>query len=89
MGNGGTSECAGRLKKGDSVVGSRVFSSSDHHIVMSWQDNPDDGDQQSPRRDKDPQFDFQTFLDQMKSRGAEPVAKYLRSQVTLTRPSHR
>ncbi|KAF8141497.1 hypothetical protein EV363DRAFT_1391949 [Boletus edulis] len=28
---------------------------------------------------KDPQFDFQSFLDQMKSRGAEPVAKYLRS----------
>ncbi|KAG8221038.1 hypothetical protein J3R82DRAFT_2548 [Butyriboletus roseoflavus] len=27
--------------------------------------------------DKDPQFDFQTFLDQMKSRGAEPVANFL------------
>ncbi|KAL0953882.1 hypothetical protein HGRIS_005056 [Hohenbuehelia grisea] len=27
----------------------------------------------------DPPFDFQKFLDQMKSKGAEPVAKYLRS----------
>ena len=26
-----------------------------------------------------PQFDFQKFLDQMKKKGAEPVAKYLRS----------
>lgn len=32
------------------------------------------------------QFDFQSFLDQMKSRGAEPVAKYLRSQVPLFPP---
>ncbi|TFK48565.1 hypothetical protein OE88DRAFT_1634651 [Heliocybe sulcata] len=30
-------------------------------------------------RDKDPPFDFQKFLDQMKMKGAEPVAKYLRS----------
>jgi len=29
--------------------------------------------------DKDPPFDFQKFLDQMKSKGAEPVARYLRS----------
>ena len=35
----------------------------------------------TPRRDKDPQFDFQTFLDQMKSRSADPIAKYLRSHV--------
>ncbi|KAF9240615.1 hypothetical protein BU15DRAFT_45672 [Melanogaster broomeanus] len=34
---------------------------------------------ESPRKDKDPQFDFQNFLNQMKSKGAEPVAKYLRS----------
>ncbi|KAI0310092.1 hypothetical protein OF83DRAFT_1178920 [Amylostereum chailletii] len=27
----------------------------------------------------DPPFDFQKFLDQMKARGAEPIAKYLRS----------
>ncbi|KIJ65541.1 hypothetical protein HYDPIDRAFT_27542 [Hydnomerulius pinastri MD-312] len=32
-----------------------------------------------PRKDKESQFDFQKFLDQMKSKGAEPVAKYLRS----------
>lgn len=40
-------------------------------------------DSLTPRMDKDPQFDFQTFLDQMKSRSAEPVAKYLKSQVLL------
>lgn len=36
---------------------------------------------QSSRSDKpsDGQFDFQTFLDQMKSKSAEPVSKYLRS----------
>ncbi|KAF9224036.1 hypothetical protein BS17DRAFT_704291 [Gyrodon lividus] len=34
---------------------------------------------ESPRQDKDPQFDFQKFLNQMKSKGAEPIAKYLRS----------
>ncbi|EGN96863.1 hypothetical protein SERLA73DRAFT_170228 [Serpula lacrymans var. lacrymans S7.3] len=32
-----------------------------------------------PTRDKDPTFDFQKFLDQMKMKGAEPVGKYLRS----------
>ncbi|KAF7985181.1 hypothetical protein HWV62_7778 [Athelia sp. TMB] len=32
-----------------------------------------------PGREKDPQFDFQKFLDQMKMKQAEPVAKYLRS----------
>ena len=34
-------------------------------------------------KDKDPPFDFQHFLDQMKSKGAEPVARYLRSCVLL------
>ncbi|KAI0041704.1 hypothetical protein FA95DRAFT_1548395 [Auriscalpium vulgare] len=29
--------------------------------------------------DKDPPFDFQKFLDQMKTKSAEPVARYLRS----------
>lgn len=43
----------------------------------------------TPRRDRDPQFDFQSFLDQMKSRGADPVAKYLRSQVIRPRPECR
>jgi Rab5 GDP/GTP exchange factor len=39
---------------------------------------------ESPRpghRDKEPLFDFQKFLDQMKLKGAEPVAKFLRSYV--------
>ena len=35
----------------------------------------------APGRDKDPPFDFQKFLDQMKSKSAEPVARYLRSFV--------
>jgi Rab5 GDP/GTP exchange factor len=34
-------------------------------------------------RDKEPVFDFQKFLDQMKLKGADPVAKYLRSYVLL------
>lgn len=34
---------------------------------------------EAPRKEKEPSFDFQKFLDQMKSRSAEPVAKYLRS----------
>jgi hypothetical protein len=33
----------------------------------------------APGKDKDPPFDFQKFLDQMKTKGAEPVARYLRS----------
>jgi Rab5 GDP/GTP exchange factor len=39
--------------------------------------------------DKDhPPFDFQLFLEQIKSKGAEPVAKYLRSWVpTIIKPS--
>jgi hypothetical protein len=32
-----------------------------------------------PSKDDEKPFDFQLFLDQMKTRGAEPVAKYLRS----------
>jgi hypothetical protein len=32
-------------------------------------------------KDKDSQFDFQRFLDQMKTKSAEPVARYLRSCV--------
>lgn len=42
--------------------------------------SPDNGSgDETPRKEKEPSFDFQKFLDQMKSRGAEPVAKYLRS----------
>jgi hypothetical protein len=36
---------------------------------------------ESPRKDKDPSFNFQKFLDQMKSKGAEPLGKYVRSCV--------
>jgi hypothetical protein len=35
----------------------------------------------APGKDKDPPFDFQKFLDQMKTKSAEPVARYLRSFV--------
>lgn len=41
-----------------------------------------DGDSRQSRVEPPP-FDFQLFLDQMKTRSAEPVAKYLRSYVTL------
>jgi len=42
--------------------------------------SPDNGSEdETLRKEKEPSFDFQKFLDQMKSRGAEPVAKYLRS----------
>jgi Rab5 GDP/GTP exchange factor len=45
-------------------------------------------------KDKDPPFDFQKFLDQMKTKSAEPVARYLRSFVPsrpfarMTQPLH-
>jgi len=32
-------------------------------------------------KDKNPPFDFQKLLDQMKTKSAEPVARYLRSYV--------
>ena len=35
-------------------------------------------------KDQPPQFDFQSFLEQMKSKPAEPVAKYLRSYVMIS-----
>ena len=39
-------------------------------------------------KDHPPPFDFQLFLEQIKSKGAEPVAKYLRSWVpTIIKPS--
>ncbi|EPQ56270.1 hypothetical protein GLOTRDRAFT_74843 [Gloeophyllum trabeum ATCC 11539] len=37
------------------------------------------GEERDKEKEKDPPFDFQKFLDQMKMKGAEPVAKYLRS----------
>ena len=55
------------------------------------QSKHDDGWPQTPRtpksaakdvdKDHPPPFDFQLFLEQIKSKGAEPVAKYLRSWV--------
>jgi Rab5 GDP/GTP exchange factor len=54
-------------------------------------DGPNGSERDDPRpgsrakdKDKDKEevaFDFQKFLDQMKTKGAEPVAKYLRSYV--------
>ncbi|KAH9967182.1 hypothetical protein BC827DRAFT_1123296 [Russula dissimulans] len=40
-------------------------------------DNP--SQERAGGKDKDPPFDFQKFLDQMKTKSAEPVARYLRS----------
>ena len=45
-------------------------------------DNP--SQERTAGKDKDPPFDFQKFLDQMKSKSAEPVARYLRSCVLLS-----
>jgi hypothetical protein len=39
----------------------------------------DPSQERAAAKDKDPQFDFQKFLDQMKTKSAEPVARYLRS----------
>ncbi|KAG0709430.1 hypothetical protein DFH29DRAFT_793610 [Suillus ampliporus] len=59
------------------------------HIVFKTQSAPDTRSatpaiasptgSESPRKDKDPSFNFQKFLDQMKSKGAEPLGKYVRS----------
>ncbi|KAG2137629.1 uncharacterized protein EDB93DRAFT_1091064 [Suillus bovinus] len=61
------------------------------HTALSTQSAPDTrsatpaiaspSGSESPRKDKDkdPSFNFQKFLDQMKSRGAEPLGKYVRS----------
>ncbi|THH05985.1 hypothetical protein EW145_g4397 [Phellinidium pouzarii] len=40
------------------------------------------GKERGRRKDEPPPFDFQLFLDQMKVKSAEPVAKYLRSYAT-------
>lgn len=44
-------------------------------------ENPSHERTAAPGKDKDPPFDFQKFLDQMKTKSAEPVARYLRSFV--------
>lgn len=55
---------------------------------VSGRGTPDNRDPERNRgkaADRDsPPFDFQKFLDQMKLKGAEPVAKYLRSYVCVT-----
>ena len=61
-----------------------------HDAVMSALRREDASRERAGAKDKDPPFDFQKFLDQMKTKGAEPVARYLRSCVLLriyVRPS--
>lgn len=72
-----------------------VMSSSKHRPTQSvaatsgsWaEETPGDGGPAGTfeRQDSDepPPFDFQKFLDQMKTKSAEPVAKYLRSYVQI------
>ncbi len=52
------------------------------HAVQSAlrRENPSQ-ERSAGAKDKDPAFDFQKFLDQMKSKSAEPVPRYLRSCV--------
>ncbi|KAI0629326.1 hypothetical protein C8Q77DRAFT_1066374 [Trametes polyzona] len=54
---------------------SREDATRDATAVSSGRSTPSKGD----KNQEPPPFDFQKFLDQMKSKGAEPVAKYLRS----------
>lgn len=60
---------------------------SHHNAVQSAprRENPSQ-ERNGGSKGKDPQFDFQKFLDQMKSKSAEPVARYLRSCVVLYPP---
>ena len=53
------------------------------HAVMSALRRENASRERAGAKDKDPPFDFQKFLDQMKTKGAEPVARYLRSCVLL------
>ncbi|KAH9074697.1 hypothetical protein EDB83DRAFT_2352763 [Lactarius deliciosus] len=48
-------------------------------VVHSALRRSDPSQERPVGKDKDPQFDFQKFLDQMKTKSAEPVARYLRS----------
>jgi len=49
------------------------------HAVQNALRRDDPSQERAAAKDKDPPFDFQKFLDQMKSKSAEPVARYLRS----------
>jgi hypothetical protein len=51
------------------------------HAVLNALRREDPSRERTGAKDKDPPFDFQKFLDQMKSKSAEPVARYLRSCV--------
>lgn len=42
---------------------------------------PASGSGKNPSKSTEPQFDFQRFLDQLKTRSAEPIAKYFRRYV--------
>lgn len=42
---------------------------------------PDERPKQQPQNQDDPPFDFNRFLEQMRSRSAEPIAKYLRRSI--------
>lgn len=53
------------------------------HAVMSALRRENPSQERAGAKDKDPPFDFQKFLDQMKTKSAEPVARYLRSCVLL------
>lgn len=53
------------------------------HTAQNALRRDDPSQERTGNKDKDPPFDFQKFLDQMKSKGAEPVARYLRSCVLL------
>jgi len=50
-------------------------------VVQNALRRDDPSQERAGGKDKDPQFDFQKFLDQMKTKSAEPVARYLRSCV--------
>ena len=52
----------------------------------SGSNSPRPGKGRVLKKDEPPPFDFQLFLDQMKTRSAEPVAKYLRSCVSSFTP---
>lgn len=45
--------------------------------------DPSPGEASPKTSDADPPFDFQKFLDQMKTRPAEPVSKYLKSYASI------
>jgi hypothetical protein len=67
--------------RGSPKIDAELLSS---HAVQSAhrRENPSQ-ERNAGSKGKDPPFDFQKFLDQMKSKSAEPVARYLRSCVLL------